>query len=198
MRGAAPRTQEVVAAFATRPEGGSSPPVVSFAIGFPIGVVLVVDAAKAADGASCSGFDALAATLEPSVVGAPVAGVQVLPAQRSFTSDLAASGRDEGCLVVFGTLAAQPPVPWATPRRRVLVASTALLHGRGLPIGEVLVDAGSAYGRPGARGRVPDGIAHSRLRVSCDPRVDVGSAEGQARIVVSCRRDCGRGWISSK
>lgn len=73
---------------------------------FFVDVVLVVNAAEAADGATSPHLNALAANFEAFVIRAPVAGEHVLPAEGSLAAGLAARSRDVGGFVVLDTLAA--------------------------------------------------------------------------------------------
>ena len=71
-----------------------------------VDVVVLVNAAEAAYGATSPRFNALAAKLEAFVIRAPVAGEHVLPAEGSIASGVAARSRDVGGFVVLDPLAA--------------------------------------------------------------------------------------------
>ena len=71
-----------------------------------VGVVVLVNATEAADGAKSPSFNAFVATIEAFVVRPFVAWEHVLPAERSLATGLAARSRDVGGFVVLDLLPA--------------------------------------------------------------------------------------------
>ena len=73
---------------------------------FFVGVVVLVNATKAADGTPRQRLNALAAKFEAGIVRPFVAGKHVLPAEGGLATGVAARGRDEGSNVVLDSLVA--------------------------------------------------------------------------------------------